>query len=138
MKIIISMDKEDLDIILIHNYLCYHSYWAQGRSMETVERSIENSLCFGAFTTDGIQVGFARVISDLAVFAWVLDVFVLEDFRGKGIGKMLMQAIMTYPELQGMQRWGLGTMDAHKFYKKYDFLPLAKPEMIMEIVKKPQ
>lgn len=105
--------------------------------MGTVERSLQNSLCFGAYS-DEKQVGFARVVSDFAVFAWVMDLFVVEDFRSKGIGKLIMQEIMNHPELQGLQRWGLGTRDAHTLYKQFGFTSLARPEIMMEKVNKPQ
>lgn len=136
--ILISTDKTKLDKYLIHDFLCNQSYWAQGRSMSTVERSLKNSLCFGAYTSEGKQVGFARVASDFAVFAWIMDLFVIEEFRGLGIGKSIMQEIMKYPDLQGLQRWGLGTRDAHTLYGQFGFLPLSRPEIMMEIVNKPQ
>ncbi|CAN5253940.1 GNAT family N-acetyltransferase [soil metagenome] len=135
--IYISTDKSKLDKYLIHDFLSNRSYWAQGRSMGTVERSLQNSLCFGAYS-DEKQVGFARVVSDFAVFAWVMDLFVVEDFRSKGIGKLIMQEIMNHPELQGLQRWGLGTRDAHTLYKQFGFTSLARPEIMMEKVNKPQ
>ena len=86
------------------------------------------------FDCENRQVGFARVISDYAVFAWLLDVFILEDFRGKGLDKMLLAAIMTHEDLRGLKRWGLGTKDAHGLYEKYGFKPLSKPEIMMELV----
>jgi len=130
----ISTDKTQLDKNLITDFLSNHSYWAQGRSEQTIEKSIENSLCFGVFTSENKQVGFARVVTDYAVFAWLLDVFILEDFRGRGLGKMLMSAIMTREDLQGLKRWGLGTRDAHGLYEKYGFTSLSKPEIMMERV----
>ena len=130
----ISTDKSQLDTVLIIDFLSNHSYWAQGRGRKTIEKSIENSLCFGVFTSENKQVGFVRVITDYAVFAWLLDVFVLEAFRGKGLGKMLMTAIMAHEDLQGLKRWGLGTKDAHGLYGKYGFTPLSKPEIMMERV----
>nr|WP_321354352.1 GNAT family N-acetyltransferase [uncultured Draconibacterium sp.] len=131
----ISTDKEKLDIQVIHNYLSNESYWAKGRAMETVQRSIENSLCFGVYS-ENKQVGFARVITDYAVFAWLLDVFILPEYQGKGYGKKLMQAITTHNDLQGIRRWGLGTDDAHGLYKQFGFAPLQKPETMMEILNK--
>ena len=130
----ISTDKSQLDKNLITDFLSNHSYWAQGRSEQTIEKSIENSLCFGVFTSENKQVGFARVVTDYAVFAWLLDVFILEDFRGRGLGKMLMSAIITREDLQGLKRWGLGTRDAHGLYEKYGFTALSKPEIMMERV----
>ncbi|WP_321368794.1 GNAT family N-acetyltransferase [uncultured Draconibacterium sp.] len=131
----ISTDKQKLDIQIIHNYLSKESYWAKGRSMETVQRSIDNSLCFGVYT-ENKQVGFARVVTDYAVFAWLLDVFILPEYQGKGYGKKLMQTIMTHEKLQGLRRWGLGTDDAHELYKQFGFTPLNKPENMMEILNK--
>ena len=100
--------------------------------METVRRSIQNSLCFGLYLQEGKQVGFARVVTDYAVFAWLMDVFILEEYRKKGLGKMLMKYIMEFPALQGLRRWGLGTEDAHGLYKQFGFTPLEKPQNIME------
>ena len=130
----ISTDKSQLDKDLIIDFLSNHSYWAQGRSRQTIEKSIANSLCFGVFTSQNKQVGFGRVITDYAVFAWLLDVFILKDFRGKGLGKMLMTEVMAHKDLQGLKRWGLGTRDAHGLYEKYGFTPLSKPEVMMERV----
>ena len=129
----ISTDKKRLDIKVIHNYLSNESYWAKGRTLETVQRSIENSLCFGVYI-ETKQVGFARVITDYAVFAWLLDVFILPEFQGKGYGKKLMETIVTHNNLQGLRRWGLGTDDAHGLYKQFGFAPLHKPENMMEII----
>ena len=129
----ISTDKKRLDIKVIHNYLSNESYWAKGRTLETVQRSIENSLCFGVYI-ENKQVGFARVITDYAVFAWLLDVFILPEFQGKGYGKKLMEVIITHNHLQGLRRWGLGTDDAHGLYKQFGFAPLHKPENMMEII----
>ena len=131
----ISTNKKKLNIQLIHNYLSNESYWAKGRSLETVQRSIENSLCFGVYTENS-QVGFARVITDYAVFAWLLDVFILPEYQGKGYGKKLVKAIITHPDLQGLRRWGLGTDDAHELYKQFGFTSLQKPENMMEILNK--
>ncbi|WP_321347311.1 GNAT family N-acetyltransferase [uncultured Draconibacterium sp.] len=131
----ISTNKQKLDIQLIHNYLSNESYWAKGRSLETVQRSIENSLCFGVYH-ENRQLGFARVITDYAVFAWLLDVFILPEYQGKGYGKKLVKAIITHPDLQGLRRWGLGTDDAHELYKQFGFTSLQKPENMMEILNK--
>ena len=129
----ISTDKSRLDIELIHNYLSNESYWAKGRSIEKVKLSIENSICFGVYL-DEAQIGFARVVTDYAVFAWILDVFILKDFQGRGYGKKLMNTIMTQNNLQNLLRWGLGTDDAHGLYEQYGFKPLRKPQNMMEIV----
>lgn len=132
----ISSDKALLDIPMIHQYLSERSYWAKGRTMATVQRSIENSLCFGAFDETGKQVGFARVITDYAVFGWLLDVFVLEEYRGQGIGKQLMEAIINHPDLNSLPRMGLGTDDAHGLYQQFGFTALSKPSNMMERLKK--
>jgi len=129
----ISTDKSRLDIELIHNYLSNESYWAKGRSIEKVKLSIENSICFGVYL-DEAQIGFARVVTDYAVFAWILDVFILKDFQGRGYGKKLMNTIMNQNNLQNLLRWGLGTDDAHGLYEQYGFKPLKKPQNMMEIV----
>ena len=134
----ISTNKEKLDIQLIHNYLSKESYWARGRELETIKRSIDHSLCFGVYL-DSQQIGFARVVTDFAVFAWLLDVFILENHQGKGYGKKLMAAIMSHKDLQNLQRWGLGTDDAHGLYEQFGFKPLNKPQQMMEIKRiKPQ
>jgi GNAT superfamily N-acetyltransferase len=128
----ISTDKTRLDIDLIHGFLSKESYWAKDRDTEIVKRSIENSLCFGLFIEDK-QIGFARVVTDYAVFAWILDVFILKEYRSRGYGKMLMSAIMTHDKLQKLQRWGLGTDDAHGLYEQFGFKLLRKPQNMMEI-----
>jgi GNAT superfamily N-acetyltransferase len=131
----ISTDPALLDVGLIHDFLSNRSYWAPGIGRELVERSLRNSLCFGVYAADGRQVGFARIISDRATFAYLCDVFVLEEFRGRGLSKQLMQHIIDYPELQGLRRWMLGTRDAHSLYEQFGFTPLAAPPRFMEIAK---
>ena len=128
----ISTDKKRLNIDLIHEYLSKESYWAKDRDIEVVKRSVDNSLCFGVYKDDK-QIGFARVVTDYAVFAWIMDVFILKDYRGNGYGKQLMSAIMTHDKLQNLQRWGLGTADAHGLYEQFGFKPLSKPQNMMEI-----
>ncbi|MCY1723508.1 GNAT family N-acetyltransferase [Prolixibacteraceae bacterium Z1-6] len=128
----ISTDKKRLNIALIHEYLSKESYWAKNREAEIVERSIENSLCFGVYI-DIQQIGFARVVTDYAVFAWIMDVFILEDYQGKGFGKKLISAIMSHDKLQNLKRWGLATDDAHGLYKQFGFSLLNKPHNMMEI-----
>ena len=128
----ISTDKTRLDIDLIHGYLSKESYWAIGRDIEIVKRSIDNSLCFGVYINDK-QIGFARVVTDYAVFAWIMDVFILKDYRGNDYGKKLMNAVMTHEKLQNLQRWGLGTDDAHGLYEQFGFKALSKPQNMMEI-----
>ncbi|OON70667.1 GNAT family N-acetyltransferase [Hymenobacter sp. CRA2] len=132
---VVSTDAARLDVDLIHDFLSNHSYWAPGISRELVERSIRHSLCFGVYALDGQQVGFARVISDRATFAYLCDVFVLDAYRGQGLSKLLMRHITEHPELQGLRRWLLGTRDAHSLYAQFGFTPLASPPRFMENAK---
>ena len=134
----ISTDKDKLDLIAIHDFLTNRSYWAIGRSFETVKRSVENSICFGVYNSSDKLVGFARVLTDYAVFAYIMDVFILEDYRKQGLGKQLMSAIMQHSDLQCLKRIMLATNDAHELYEKYGFKRTVSPEKIMEIVNKPQ
>ena len=127
---LISTDKSRLDLTLIHNFL-RTSYWAAGIPLEVVRRSIEHSLSFGLYREDQ-QIGYARVITDYATFAYLGDVFILEPFRGQGLSKWLMEVVVTHPELQGFRRWILLTKDAHGLYKKVDFTGVATPERYME------
>lgn len=129
----ISTDKSKLDLKVIHGFLAA-SYWAKDIPKEIVQRSVENSLCFGVYF-EGKQVGFARVISDFATFAYLGDVFILEDHRGKGLSKTLMQEVFSHPHLQGLRRFCLGTRDAHKLYEQFGFYVIKKPELWMEIKK---
>ena len=119
----ISTDAARLDVDLIHRFLSEDAYWARGRTREAVERSIEHSLCFGAYL-DGAQVGFARAVTDRATFAWLADVFVLPEHRGAGIGKRLVEAGLGHPELEPVYRWFLGTADAHELYRRFGFAEL--------------
>lgn len=128
----ISTDKSKLNLDLISDFLMSKSYWAKDRTRHVIERSIENSFCFGVYSNSGDQIGFARVVTDFAVFAWLMDIFILEDYRGNGIGQKLMDQILTHPDLKSVQRWGLGTKDAHELYKKFGFRSLLKPEVMME------
>jgi GNAT superfamily N-acetyltransferase len=127
----ISTDKARLDVPAIHDFLAHSSYWARDVPLSTVQKSIENSLCFGIYDGDK-QVGFARVITDYAVFAYLADVFILEDYRGRGLAKWLMACIVSYPELQNLRRWMLATKDAHGLYAQYGFNSLSRPERFME------
>ena len=128
----ISTDKTRLNIPLIHEYLSQRSYWARGRSFDVVRKSIEQSLCFGLYRGDE-QVGFARVVTDGATFAWICDVFILETVRGRGLGKRLVRAVVEYPELQGLRRLMLATKDAHELYQRYGgFTKLQSPDRWME------
>ena len=127
----ITTDRARLDVPLIHNFLTTESYWAAGRAVEVVQRSIDNSLCFGIYRKDQ-QVGFARVVTDYATFAWIADVFVLSEHRGRGLSKWLMDVILAHPELQGFRRWVLATKDAQSLYAQFGFIPLHRPERWME------
>ncbi|WP_207423002.1 GNAT family N-acetyltransferase [Desertivirga brevis] len=131
-QLLISTDKTKLDIPLIHSYLSKESYWAKNIPLEIVERSIENSLCFGVYLNDN-QIGFARIMSDYATFAYLADVFVLPPYRKRGVSKKLMEFIKEHPSLQGLRRWMLATMDAHGLYKQFGFSQLAHPDRFMEI-----
>jgi len=133
-EFLISTDRGRLDLDVIHDFLT-NCYWAKGISREVVVRSIEHSLCFGVYDGSGVQVGFARVISDLATFAYIADVFVLESHRGQGLGKLLMECIMQHPQLQGLRRWTLSTLDAHGLYSQFGFAPPKWPERYMEILR---
>ena len=127
----ISTDHARLDIDLIHNFL-RSSYWARNIPRAVVEKSIHNSLCFGAYA-DGCQVGFARAITDRAVFAYLADVFVLTEHRGRGVGRLLIQAILDHPDLQGLRRLMLATKDAQGLYAKFGFEPLLETRNYMTI-----
>ena len=127
----ISTDRSKLDIDMIHKFLIEDSYWAQTRTFEQTRTAIENSICFGVYLNDR-QVGFARVVSDRATFAYLGDVFILDEFRGRGLSKRLMQTIVSHPELQGLRRWLLATKDAHGLYEQFEFAPLRLPERWME------
>jgi GNAT superfamily N-acetyltransferase len=126
----ISTDKHRLDLRAIHSFLT-KTYWAEGIPFEIVKKSIEHSLNFGVYKAEK-QVGFARVITDYATYAYIGDVFIMEDFRAQGLSIWLMQVIADYPELQGLRRWSLLTSDAHELYRKTGFQELQNPELYME------
>lgn len=128
----ISTDKHLLDLPRIHAFLATDSYWATGIPLEVVRRAVEGSLTFGVYQ-GAEQVGFARVITDYATFGYIADVFVLEAWRGQGVGKWLMQVILAHPDLQGFRRWVLATRDAHGLYQQVGFKPLHSPTSFMEI-----
>ena len=131
----ISTDPNRLDITVIYNFLSTGSYWAQNRPLEVVRRSIENSLNFGVYC-DERQVGFARVITDYATFAWLCDVFILPEQRGSGLGKWLVECVVNHPDLKPLRRLLLATRDAHELYQQYGgFTPLGNPDRWMERVK---
>ena len=128
----ISTEKEKLDIDVIHSFLS-RTYWAEGITKEIIRSSIEGSLCFGVFENDK-QVGFARMITDKATFAYLADVFILEEYRGRGLSKWLMSVIMSHPDLQNLRRMILVTKDAHGLYKQFGFVPLINVERWMQIL----
>ena len=127
---VVSTDPRRLDLGAVHGFL-QGSYWARGVPLEVVERSVENSLCFGLYRGDE-QVGFARVVSDRATLAYLAEVFVVEQHRRPGLGKWLMQVVLSHPDLRGLRRWMLTTADAHGLYRGYGFRELASPEIFME------
>ncbi|MFB2971479.1 GNAT family N-acetyltransferase [Aerosakkonema sp. BLCC-F183] len=127
----ISTDKSKLDLDVIHNFLS-NSYWAKNIPLSVVQKCIDNSFCFGVYEGEK-QVGFARVITDYSTFAYFSDVFILEEYRGFGLGKWLIETIMAEPDLQGLRRWLLATKDAHWLYRQFGFEELKTPEWFMEI-----
>lgn len=129
---LISDDPARLEVSVIHHYLCCESYWAKGIPQQIVEDAVKNSLCIGAYTAAGAQVGLARVVTDYATFAWLCDVFVLDAHRGHGLGKALVRAMLMHPRLQTLRRFSLATQDAHGLYAQFGFTPLAAPERQME------
>ena len=134
MDILISSNRSDVNLDVVHGFLSQEAYWSKNIPRAVVEKSIENSYCFSALIGEQ-QVGFARVISDAATFAYLGDVFVLPEFRGQGISKKLMLCVQTHPALQNLRRWMLMTADAHKLYESFGFHALAKPDRAMEISK---
>jgi GNAT superfamily N-acetyltransferase len=129
----VSTDPARLDLDLIHRYLSRESYWAAGIPRDTFTRAIANSLCFGVYDAAGQQVGFARVVTDRATFAYLCDVFVLPASRGRGLSKWLMGCVVAHPDLQGLRRFVLVTRDAHALYAKFGFEPLADPTGYMHV-----
>lgn len=127
----LSDDPARLQPGVVHAFVT-RSYWAEGIDRATVERSMRHSHCFGIYDTAGAQVGGARVLTDYATFAYVLDVFILEAHRGRGLSLWMMQQILAHPDLRGVPRWRLATADAHGLYAKVGFGPLAQPERLME------
>ena len=130
-EFMVTTDRTRLNQDWIHEFL-FQSYWAEGIPRKTVARSIRNSLCFGLFEGSR-QIGFARVVTDYATFAYLADVFILEGYRGRGLAKFLMESIVAHPRLQGLRRWLLATRDAHSLYEKFGFIPLARPDRFMEL-----
>lgn len=126
----ISTDPARLDLEVVHDFLSHRSYWGQGRSLEVIERSIEHSVAFGVYKGEQ-QIGFCRVVTDYATFAWLADVFILEEHRGQGLSVWLVETVLAHPELQGLKRWTLATRDAHSLYARFGFEPLPNPELWM-------
>lgn len=127
----ISTEKSKLNLEFIHNYLALQSYWAKGRSTELVKKSIANSMCFGLFTKEGKQIGFARVATDFVVFAWLMDTFISVEYRGQGLGRFLIHTILNHPELKNVNGIGLRTIDAHGLYEEFGFKEIPNPETWM-------
>lgn len=134
MKPSISKDKSRLDLALIQEFLSNRTYWAKGRTLEEVRTTIEHSVCFGLYD-DGRQIGFARVVTDFVAFAYLMDVFVLETHRGRGLGRMLLDAVLADGELASIKRIMLATKDAHRFYLARGFVPLHHPGIFLEQVR---
>ena len=126
----VTCDPAKLDLAVITEFLA-SSYWAKGIPASTVAKSLQNSLCFAVLNGER-QIGFARVITDRATIAYLGDVFILPEYRGKGLAKWLMECVVSHPELQGLRRWMLATLDAHGLYEQFGFAPLKRPERFME------
>ncbi len=127
----ITSKYEEMDVDAVHDFIS-QSYWAKGIPKDTLQKAMQNSICFGVFDSTGIQIGFARTVTDSATYAYLADVYILEKYRGKGLSKWLMSEVVSHPELQGLRRITLATLDAHGLYEKFGFKPLAKPEIFME------
>jgi len=127
----ISTERARLDLDTVYRYISGESYWAAGMARGVFERSVAGALPFGLYESGGAQIGYARVVSDYAVFAWLSDVYVLADYRGKGLGHWLVATVMAHPSLQGLRRWMLSTRDAHAIYAEFGF-GAADPAIIMQ------
>ena len=127
---LISTDQERLDLGLVHRFLSEEAYWSLGVEHDVVVRSIQHSICFGLYGPGG-QVGFARLVTDRAAIAYLADVFVLPDHRGRGLGKWLVETVLSHPDVQGLRRFFLGTADAHSLYERHGFRPI-DPSRMME------
>lgn len=130
MKYTISTEKTKLNVEAIHDYLCNRSYWAMGRSLDDVKKSIDNSICFGLYDSKGNTLGFARVVTDTVVYAYIMDLFIFEEFQGKGLSKKLIKHILEQPDLQ-VRLWFLATDNAHDLYEKFGFSRISDPERYM-------
>lgn len=127
----VSSSREEMDFDVIHGYIS-NTYWAEGIPKETFKKALDNSLCFGVFSSEGKQVGFARMITDQATFAYLADVFIDEAHRGKGLSKWLMQEVHDHPSLQGLRRILLATRDAHSLYQQFGYTSLSSPATFMQ------
>ncbi|MDB5229512.1 MAG: family N-acetyltransferase [Chitinophagaceae bacterium] len=125
---LISTDKQKIDVDMVHDYLSNESYWSKNIPKEVVIRAIENSMCFCIYKNDR-QIGFSRIVTDKATFAYLADVFIIDAERGKGLSKWLMKVIHDHPELQGLRRWLLGTRDAHKLYEQFGWTLLPEAQV---------
>ena len=124
----VSSDPAKLDLAFVHDWIANESDWASGMPFKLLERALVNSLCFGVYLTDGTQVGFGRVITDYTTFAWVTDVLIAPEQRGKGLSRFLMETMLLHPELRVIQRWLLETGEAHGLYRKFGFVALDHPK----------
>lgn len=131
-EFLLSSDPEKLDLDIIYEYLSKKSYWAQNIPLNLVKRSLNYSLCFGLYHRKK-QIGLTRVITDRATFAYLGDIFIVDEYQGKGLGTWMIRCILKSPELQGLRRWQLSTRDAHKFYQQFGFHSLKNPEGAMTI-----
>ena len=128
----ISSKLEEMNLAVVHQFIS-NSYWSKNIPIEIFEKALSNSLCFGIFSSDDSQVGFARMITDKATYAYLADVFVLDQHRGQGLSKFLIKEILAHPELQGLRRIVLATRDAHGLYEQFGFKALATPTIFMEV-----
>ena len=129
----VSTNPARLDLGVIHDYLSRESYWAAGIPRDVLEKAVAGSLCFGVYDGADRQIGFARVVTDRATFAYLCDVFVLEQYRGRGLSKWLMGCVVAHPDLQGLRRFVLVTRDAHRLYERFGFTPVADPTGYMHV-----
>jgi len=130
--ILISTDSHKLDLELVYHFL-KDSYWAKGRSRNDVEKTIEHSCCFGIYYKND-QIGFARVVTDYVTFSYLMDVFIIKNYRGLGYGKKLVEYVLNYRDLSNIEKWLLSTSDAHGLYKQFGFTRLQSPEKLMELI----
>jgi len=131
-KYTISTDKNKLNMSVIYHFIA-NSYWAKGIPKSVMQKAIDNSMCFGVYSAQNEQVGFARVVTDNATFAYLADVFIIPDLQGNGLSKLLVKTIVEHPDLQGLRRFLLATADAHGLYAQYGFKPIDNPAQLMQI-----